>query len=84
LLIAKQRLKINLELPKQFVYICIEISDMAEKKQIATSISVVSIPEILRHAKKEQRSFSLMVDILLKEALTARSKKSIKRTNVQA
>lgn len=45
---------------------------MAEKKQIATSISTVSIPEILRLAKKEQRSFSLMVDVLLKEALEGR------------
>jgi len=57
---------------------------MAEKKQIATSISTASIPEILKLAKKEQRSFSLMVDVLLKEALIARTKKTVKRGNVQA
>lgn len=52
---------------------------MAEKKQIATSISTVSIPEILRLAKKEQRSFSLMVDVLLKEALEGRGIKLNKK-----
>lgn len=48
---------------------------MAGKTQIATSISKESIPEILQLANKEQRSFSLMVDVLLKEALKARGKK---------
>lgn len=48
---------------------------MAEKKQIATSITISSADEILKMAKVETRSFSLMVDILLKEALTERKKR---------
>lgn len=54
---------------------CIENIIMAEKKQIATSITTSSAKEILKMAKTETRSFSLMVDILLKEALTERKKK---------
>lgn len=46
-----------------------------EKKQIATSITVSSAQEIRKMADSETRSFSLMVDILLKEALSARKKK---------
>ncbi len=53
---------------------------MAGKKQIATSISSESISEILQLAKKERRSFSLMVDLLLEEALKARGKKKTAKT----
>jgi hypothetical protein len=48
---------------------------MGEKKQIATSITMTSANKILKMAETETRSFSLMVDILLKEAIIAREKK---------
>lgn len=51
---------------------------VTEKKQIATSITVSSAEEIYKMAKAETRSFSLMVDILLKEALIARKKRNKK------
>jgi hypothetical protein len=51
---------------------------MKEKKQIATSITTTSAEKISKLAKSETRSFSLMVDILLAEALSAREKKKKK------
>jgi hypothetical protein len=52
-----------------------------EKKQTAISITVSSAVEILRLAESETRSFSLMTDILLKEALAARRK--MKKTKIK-
>jgi hypothetical protein len=48
---------------------------MSIKKQIATSITTTSAEEIQKIAKTENRSFSLMVDILLAEALLERKRK---------
>ena len=51
---------------------------MSDKKQISASIETELAEEVQQLAKAEDRSFSKITEILLMEALVARSNKKIR------